>query len=88
MRLEVQGFQIIKHGLIEPYGITMIVGNTNNGKSSFLRAVVGALFGAPGTDYINWDIGQCAVQVNLDQDENYPPCHVVWAKIQKVNNVI
>jgi DNA repair exonuclease SbcCD ATPase subunit len=80
MHLEIHGFQILNNAILDPKGITFIVGNTNNGKSSVCRALVTALYDNNGTDFINKSVGFARVHMVFDAEEGRKPCTITWQK--------
>lgn len=64
MKVAVKKFQSLESVSIEVDGFTVITGQSNLGKSAFVRAVAAALFGFPGDHYIRHGAAQCAVGMN------------------------
>lgn len=64
MKIKVQGYQAIKEPLeLEVEGLTVITGESNIGKSSILRAVIGALTNQKGNDFISKGADKCIVVI-------------------------
>jgi len=62
MKIKVKNYQAIKEAdlTFEP-GVTVIVGSSNNGKSSIIRAIEAAINNKGGSDFINYDADACDV---------------------------
>ena len=77
MKVTTKGFQILKDETtfeFEP-GITILQGESANGKSSLFYAIEYCLLNTPGTDYcINWDCKQA--EVTIENNGN----SVTWVK--------
>jgi DNA repair exonuclease SbcCD ATPase subunit len=64
MKVKIKDYQVIKDiDLDFDKGLTAIVGTSNNGKSSILRAIEGAIFNKGGASFINYDADYTEVQV-------------------------
>ena len=75
MEIKIKNYQAIKSAKleIEP-GLTVIVGDTNNGKSALFRAIETAIYNKPGTDYIRFGERIAAVQIRTED------ASLVWRK--------
>lgn len=78
MKVNIQNYQAIKKAdlLFDP-GITAIVGESNNGKSSIIRAIEAAINNKGGDSFINYDADSCLVTI---EDNN---SKVIWSKHKK-----
>ncbi len=78
MEVNVKNYQAIKEVNLkfEP-GITAIVGNSNNGKSSIIRSIEAAINNKGGSGFINYDADQCEVTIK-DNDQE-----ITWIKSKK-----
>lgn len=80
MKVKIKDFQAIKNAELEFVpGINVIVGNSNNGKSSIIRAIEGAINNKAGQGFINYDADQCEVTIE-DQGQS-----ITWVKSKKQN---
>lgn len=69
--LEITNYQIIKHGKItfKP-GLTLITGQSNNGKSSIFKAFKQLAYNTPGSDYISHNTNHTSLKLTLpNQDQ-------------------
>lgn len=78
MKVKIKNYQAIKDAELqfEP-GITVIVGNSNNGKSSIIRAIEAAINNKGGNSFINYDATECSVEI---EDLNNK---VIWVKSKR-----
>jgi exonuclease SbcC len=75
LKVKIENFEIIKNAELEfKPGLNVIVGPTNNGKSSIFRALESALFNELGDDFINNDENEALVTIENDSNK------VVWEK--------
>jgi exonuclease SbcC len=64
LKTKIKNFQIIKSAELEfEPGITAIVGDSNNGKSSIIRAIESAINNKGGSGFINYDSDCCDVVI-------------------------
>ena len=78
MKVNIKNYQAIKEATLEFLpGITVIVGSSNNGKSSIIRAIQGAINNQGGNKFINYDADSCEVTI---EDLGHK---VVWKKSKK-----
>ena len=64
MKASIKNYQIIKDADLEFLpGITAIVGSSNNGKSSIIRAIEAAINNKGGNSFINYDADSCEVEI-------------------------
>lgn len=64
MEVKIKDYQVIKDIELDfDKGLTAIVGTSNNGKSSILRAIEGAIYNKGGASFINYDANYTEVQV-------------------------
>lgn len=78
MKVKIKDYQIIKNAELEfNKGITAIVGSTNNGKSSIIRAIKGAINNQGGSFFINYDAEE--TQVEIETGSN----NILWVKSKK-----
>jgi len=75
MKIKIKNYQAIKKAELsfEP-GVTVIVGNSNNGKSSIIRSIEAAINNKGGSSFINYDAEAC--QVNIEDNGQF----VIWNK--------
>jgi exonuclease SbcC len=78
VKVKIKNYQAIKDVDLsfEP-GITAIVGNSNNGKSSIIRAIEAAINNKGGSGFINYDADQCEVTIEDNGSE------ITWVKSNK-----
>jgi hypothetical protein len=62
--VEIKNFQAIDHLKLNIEGFTALVGRTNIGKSSIVRALKSALSGGSGSDFVRHDARSCARILN------------------------
>jgi len=80
MKVKIKNYQAIKKAELEfNEGITAVVGSSNNGKSSIIRAIEAAINNKGGSDFINYDSESCEVHIE-DQDNK-----VIWSKNRNSN---
>ena len=64
MRVEIKNYQAIQKATLEfDKGITAIVGATNSGKSSIIRAIKGAINNQSGNGFINYEADESSVKI-------------------------
>ena len=75
MKVKINNYQIIKEAELEfKPGVTVIIGSSNNGKSSVIRAIESAINNKGGSDFINYDAESCEVTIeDLGQK-------IIWSK--------
>ncbi|MFW5799639.1 MAG: hypothetical protein ACOCV8_02390 [Spirochaetota bacterium] len=75
MKVKINDFQIIKKADLEFLpGITAIVGDSNNGKSSIIRAIEYAINNKGGSGFINYGADFCEIAI---EDNNHK---IIWHK--------
>lgn len=75
MKVNIKNYQAIKEAELEfDKGLTVIVGSSNNGKSSIIRAIEAAINNKGGSDFINYGSDHC--QVTIEDGQN----KIVWSK--------
>ncbi len=95
VEVEIRGFQSIEHAKFRIQGFTVLIGRSNIGKSSIIRAIQCALTGASGTDFVRHGSNcerrkrgakkcKCFSQVTLRTDN----LRVTWEKGDAVNRYI
>lgn len=78
MQVNIKNYQAIKDvELTFDPGITAIVGNSNNGKSSIIRAIEAAINNKGGSGFINYDADECEVTIKDNDVE------IKWVKSTK-----
>lgn len=78
MKVTIKDYQAIKHAeLVFDKGLTAIIGPTNSGKSSIIRAIKGAINNQAGNQFINYDSDQATVTI---EDNN---SIISWVKNRK-----
>lgn len=78
MRVEIKNYQAIKKATIQiDKGLTAIIGPTNSGKSSIIRAIKGAINNQSGNGFINYDADDSTVTIT-EKDNN-----IKWVKSRK-----
>lgn len=78
MKVHIKNYQAIKDAKLEFLpGITVIVGNSNNGKSSIIRAIESAINNKGGSSFINYDADECIVTIEDNGNK------VIWTKSRK-----
>ena len=68
IKVDITGFQIIEEMHLDLTGITCILGESNEGKTSIYRAVEGCLFNEYGDSFINDEHSRSTVTVAFDED--------------------
>lgn len=64
MKVKIENYQAIVNAELEfDYGLTAIIGSTNSGKSSIIRAIKGAINNQGGTGFINYNAPDSSVTV-------------------------
>ena len=83
MKVKINNYQIIKEAELEfKPGVTVIIGSSNNGKSSVIRAIESAINNKGGSDFINYDAESCEVTIeDLGQK-------IIWSKEFKFYKII
>lgn len=95
VEIEVRNFQSIEHVKFQIDGFTVLVGRSNLGKSSIIRAIQCALTGASGTDFVRHGLKcerrvrgnkkcKCFAQVIIQTDA----LKITWEKGDAVNRYI
>lgn len=75
MKVNIKDYQAIKEAELEfEKGLTVIVGSSNNGKSSIIRAIEAAINNKGGSDFINYGSDHCLVTIEDGQNK------IVWSK--------
>lgn len=66
LRVRIKDYQVLKDISFELQKgtITSIVGQSNNGKSSIVRAIESAIFNKGGSSFINYDADYCEVEID------------------------
>lgn len=78
MKIKIENYQVIKYAELEfVKGLNVIVGNTNNGKSSIIRAIRGAINNQGGNFFINYDAESTTVNIE------YKGQNIIWDKTKK-----
>ena len=78
MRVKIKDYQAIKNAELNfDYGITSIVGESNNGKSSIIRAIEAAINNKGGSSFINYEADKCIVEIEDGENK------IVWNKSVK-----
>ena len=78
MKVKIKNYQAIKEAELEfNQGVTVIVGASNNGKSSIIRAIESAINNKGGNSFINYDADECEVSIE-DNGHN-----IIWNKAKK-----
>lgn len=78
MKVKIENYQAIKEATLEFIpGVNAIVGPTNNGKSSIIRAIKGAVNNQGGSGFINYDADETTVTIE------YKNHLVKWNKSKK-----
>lgn len=78
MRVKIENYQAIKNAdLFFDVGLTAIVGPTNSGKSSLIRAIKGAINNQTGTGFINYNADESVVSIEDNGNT------IVWTKPRK-----
>ena len=68
-KFTIDNYQIIKHGEINfKNGITLIVGSSNNGKSSIFKAFKQLIYNLSGNNYINQSSDKCRLKLDLNDN--------------------
>lgn len=66
MQVAIKKFQSLDSVVVDLRGFTVLTGQTNLGKSAFIRAMAAALFGLPGDHFIRHGSAQYGVGINDD----------------------
>lgn len=74
MKIHIQNFQNVKEGELEIDGFTTVVGKSNIGKSSIVRAIEGTIHNKGGDDFVR--DGHKYAEVHLETDD----LDLVWRK--------
>ena len=78
LKVEIKNYQVIKNAELDFVpGINAIVGATNNGKSSIIRAIRGAINNQGGSSFINYDANEASVSITFNDHE------IIWTKSKK-----
>lgn len=78
MKVNIKDYQVIREAELEFIpGINVIVGSTNNGKSSIIRAIQGAINNQGGSGFINYDAE--STEVTISDEQNI----ITWSKSKK-----
>lgn len=78
MKVKIKDYQAIKTAELEfVEGVNVIVGSTNNGKSSIIRAIQGAINNQGGSGFINYNADETEVTINDNENK------LVWTKSKK-----
>lgn len=78
MKLKIKNYQAIKNAELEfQPGINSIIGGTNNGKSSIIRAIRGAINNQGGNSFINYEADSCSVEIDFNEH------NIMWSKSRK-----
>ena len=78
LKVEIKNYQVIKNAELNFVpGINAIVGATNNGKSSIIRAIRGAINNQGGSSFINYDANEASVSITFNDHE------IIWTKSKK-----
>lgn len=78
MKVKITNYQILKDiELNFVKGINAIVGSTNNGKSSIIRAIKGAINNQGGSGFIKYNADETQVNITHNSDS------VIWTKSKK-----
>jgi DNA repair ATPase RecN len=83
MKVKISGFQIIEEAEFTVEGLTFFTGKSNSGKTSVTKAIEGALFNSPGSDFINESVGKSTVEILFPAEEGYPELSLIWEKSPK-----
>lgn len=76
MKVRIKNYQAIKDATLEfSKGINAIVGKTNAGKSSIIRALEATINNKAGNSFINYDAKECSVEITTDTGDI-----IVWTK--------
>lgn len=66
-KIQIKGFQRHKRLTVEFDPITTIIGETDKGKSSFIKAIKFVAMNTPsGLDFLNWDSNQVTIRTFID----------------------
>ena len=87
MKITIRDFQSIARADLDVDGLTVIVGQSNRGKSAAIRAVEGALFNRPGDGFVRIGAKSTEVAVTLPSvgPDRTAPHTVTWTKGGGVN---
>jgi len=83
IRLHIKNFQNIEQAEIEVSGVTLLVGNNNQGKSAIVRALLAALFNRAGKGFIRDGSRKCTVGVEIEAEPDFPALTLTWTKTGK-----
>ena len=88
MILHIKNFQSIKDIELEAYGLTVIEGPSNIGKSAILRAAASPMFHRLGDHFVRTGASFSEVKISelLDKDRNSHT--VLWTKGKKINQYV
>jgi exonuclease SbcC len=80
MKVKIKNYQAIKEASLEfEPGVTVIIGSSNNGKSSIIRSIEAAINNKGGSDFVNYDADSCEVTI---EDLGHK---IVWSKHKSSN---
>lgn len=80
MKVNIKNYQVIKQAdlTFEP-GVTVIIGSSNNGKSSIIRSIEAAINNKGGSDFIHYDAEACEVTIEDNGQK------IIWSKNRNSN---
>ena len=80
MKVSIKNYQVIKQAdlTFEP-GVTVIIGSSNNGKSSIIRSIEAAINNKGGSDFIHYDAEACEVAIEDNGQK------IIWSKNKNSN---
>lgn len=78
MKVLVRNYQAITNGEIDIKGLTVLVGDTHSGKSSFMRAIEAALYNQRGNYFVQK--GARFTDITIKFDFNDVPVTWIWVK--------
>ncbi len=76
-------FQVLKEISLEARGITLILGDNNQGKSSLIRAIIAALYGSGGDYFIREGQRETSVRLNFPETNKFKELSITWIKPRK-----
>lgn len=80
MKVQIKNYQAIKEASLEfEPGVTVIIGSSNNGKSSIIRSIEAAINNKGGSNFINYDADNCEVII---EDLGHK---IIWSKHKNSN---